>query len=352
MTSWRLVKLDFGRNPVHFGDLGIGMEASVERAYSDTLFSAWVSSYARLFGGKAVEALLAQFPQKDQSPRLESPFRLSSTFIYQGETYYLPRPIEPPKGYPKDDLAFAKEFKKLNYLPLQIWQRWYQGEGFTTKSTESDQAELIEKGTNKEVTGSLTQAQTFSYSKTFGLQQIPKVSLDRTTRASNFYHVGFVHFQPKAGLYFLIHFPETDPVLEDQLKAALDFLGEDGMGGERSSGAGRFTATWHDLDPVWSDVVNFKQSNFYSLISLLWEHPFTAQYLQGASYALRERGGWIVSPVSGQQARRQTVQMFTEGSVFPQPISGMLANVTPGNFKAHSIYRSGISLSLPIYLAS
>jgi len=348
MTHWKLIKLDFGRNPVHFGDLGIGMEKSGERAYSDTLFSAWVSSYARLFGGEAVEQLFARFPKQAQSSPLEPPFRLGSTFVYYNETYYLPRPIEPPKGYPEDSLAFAKEYKKLTYLPLKIWQRWYQGEGFT----DADREELELKVKQPKTFGKLEEAKTFDYSKTFQSQRVPKVSLDRTTRASNFYHVGFVQFQPEAGLYFLIHFPEADSSLEDELKAALDFLGDEGIGGEKSSGAGRFTATWHDLDEVWKSVVNFKQFNFHGLISLLWEHPFASEYLQGASYALQERGGWIASPVSGQQARRQSVQMFTEGSVFPQPISGMLANVTPGNFKAHPIYRSGISLSLPIYLAS
>lgn len=348
MGVWQLVKLDFGRNPVHFGDLGIGMEASSERACSDTLFSAWVSSYARLFGSQAVEALFARFPQSARSPQLEAPFRLSSTFVYQDETYYLPRPIEPPRGYPQEDLAFAKEYKKLSYLPLSIWHRWYQGKGFTPV----DAAEFIEQVTHKEASGDLTKAKTFAYSKTYKSQRIPKVSLDRTTRASNFYHVGFVQFQPDAGLYFLIYFPTADPVLETQLQAALDLLGEDGMGGEKSSGAGRFTATWHDLDELWQPVVQFQQPNAYSLISLLWEFPFPLESLQRASYALRERSGWIVSPVSGQQARRQAIQMFTEGSVFSQPINGMLATVTPEKFKAHPIYRSGISLSLPISLAA
>ena len=344
MSHWKLVKLDFGRNPVHFGELGIGMEESSERAYSDTLFSAWVSSYARLFGKTAVEELFKLFIDQPKQP----PFRLSSTFIYHGETYYLSRPIEHPNGYPKDDLAFAKEYKKLNYLPLQVWQRWYQGDGFTN----ADQAELELKVKQSKTGGALEQAHTFDYSKAYGSQRIPKVSLDRTTRASNFYHVGFVQFQPDAGLYFLIHFPTADPALETQLASALSLLGEDGIGGEKSSGAGRFTATWQLLDPVWQAVIAFSQPNAYSLISLLWEHPFAPESLQGASYALRERSGWIASPVSGQQARRQAVQMFMEGSVFPQAISGMLANVTPGTFKAHPIYRSGISLSLPIHLAS
>jgi CRISPR-associated protein Csm4 len=348
MVDWKLIKLDFGRNPVHFGDLGIGMEASVERAYSDTLFSAWMSSYARLFGSEAVTQLLTQFPQKEQSPRPEPPFRLSSSFIYQSNTYYLPRPIKPPRGYPKNDLNFVKEYKKLNYLPLKVWQRWYQGEGFT----DLDRAELELKVKQPKTFGELETEQVFEYGKAFESQRIPKVSLDRTSRASNFYHVGFVQFQPEAGLYFLIYFLNADQALEAQLAAALHLLGEDGIGGERSSGAGRFTATWHSLDSTWQAVIDFPQPNAYSLISLLWEHPFASEYLQGSSYTLRERGGWVVSPLSGQQSRRQTVQMFTEGSVFSQPISGMLANVTPGNFKAHPIYRSGISLSLPIYLAS
>lgn len=342
--TWQLVKLDFGRNPVHFGELGIGMEESAERAYSDTLFSAWMSAYAKRFGKDAVEQLLSRFPQAEQTPLLEPPFRLSSTFVYHGETYYLPRPIESPKGYPDDDLAFAKEYKKLNYLPLEVWQRWYQGDGFSN----SDQAELELQVQQPKTSGELDQAKTFDYGKAFKSQRIPKVSLDRTTRASNFYHVGFVQFQPDAGLYFLIHFPKADPVLQTQLQASLELLGEDGIGGEKSSGAGRFEATWHDLDEVWHDVVHFPQPNFYSLISLLWHYPFASNYLEGASYTLRERSGWIVSPISGQQARRQAVQMFTEGSVFAQPISGMLANVTPEKFKAHSIYRSGIAMSLPI----
>jgi CRISPR-associated protein Csm4 len=344
VSIWKLVKLNFDRNPVHFGELGIGMEVSSERAYSDTLFSAWVSSYARLFGGEAVGKLFDRCPQKG-TPDLEPPFRLSSTFIYYGETYYLPRPIARPKGYPEEDLKFAKEYKKLNYLPLKIWERWYQGNGFTPK----DEEELKARVTNKDADEELKEARVFDYSEAYKSERIPKVSLDRTTRASNFYHVGFVKFQEKAGLYFLIHFPKSDPNLERQLQSALNLLGEDGIGGERSSGAGRFTPTWHDLDDHWNRVVNFNQGNFHSLISLLWQHPFPAEYLQGASYAIRERSGWIASPASGQQARRQAVRMFTEGSVFPQSIGGQLANVTPENFKAHQIYRSGISLSLPIY---
>ena len=77
MIYCKLFRLNFKGNPVHFGELGIGMEETSDRIHSDTLFSAWVSAYARLFGKDAVEELLKKF-QADVEPL----FRLSSTFLY------------------------------------------------------------------------------------------------------------------------------------------------------------------------------------------------------------------------------------------------------------------------------
>ncbi len=47
MSEWRLVRLNFGRSPTHFGQVGIGLEETTERLQSDTLFSALISTYAR-----------------------------------------------------------------------------------------------------------------------------------------------------------------------------------------------------------------------------------------------------------------------------------------------------------------
>ena len=116
MSNWKLVKLNFGRNQVHFGRLGIGIEETIERVYSDSLFSAWVSSYARLFGKNKVEELLKDFPKylNQESSQVEEkdsiPLKISSTFIYRQiedkTVYYLPRPIKSPINNPKEDLKF------------------------------------------------------------------------------------------------------------------------------------------------------------------------------------------------------------------------------------------------------
>jgi CRISPR-associated protein Csm4 len=361
---WKLVRLNFGQNLAHFGEVGIGLEQTSERVRSDTLFSAWISAYAKLFGKEAVGQLLKGY---EEHPELA--FCVSSTFIYRRKgnryTYYLPRPLVFPKGYPgsseEDDLEFAKVYTKLNYLPLKTWHRWYQTEaGFT----EDDRDELITKaqaGNEKDIdkNGDLYKAGTFDYSKFFKFDLVPKVAVDRITRATNFYHIGFVKFhrEPEkdedAGLYFLISFPHSfDRTLEQNLKISLDLLGEEGIGGERSTGAGRFEAEWLELDNLWTDIL--KPSNLinphYCLISLYWENSLPDGLLrESACYEIMARGGWIASPFSGRQLRRQSIRMFAEGSVFPILPKGELADVTPKDFKAnHSIYRSGISVSLPI----
>ncbi len=367
MDKWQLVKLKFGRSSVHFGELGIGIEESKERVRSDTLFSAWITNYAQLFGKRPVEELLVKFLQT------KPPMRISSTFIYReckNETknntiFYLPRPLKFPINYPhggdldskEDGLAFFKTYKSLNYLPLDIWQRWYQGEGFT----KEDAKELTDK-TKGSTIGKLKEAGTFDYKEAFKNHKLPKVAIDRTTSTTNFYHTGYVQFdweqdgsniKSLSGLYFLVYFEDNNPQLIAELKAALDLLGEQGIGGERSSGAGLFQAEWLDLkdaSPTWENVVKPLDNKAYQcLISLFWDddQSILEQLIienSHSSYEIQERGGWF----SDENIRRQMVRMFVEGSVFPIEPLGKLADVTPSEFKAHKIYRSGIGLSLPI----
>lgn len=349
MSVWKLVKLNFGRNLAHFGEVGIGLEETSDRIRSDSLFSAWVSIYARLFGKSALEELLQLFPTQN-NPALIPPFHITSTFIYQevekdkDTIYYLPRPLKFPINYPDDDLKFFKTYKKLNYLPLEIWQRWYQGTGF---DQNADTKELITYSKTGKSDGDLQKNGTFNYNKTRKIEQVPKIAIDRNTRATNLYHTGFVQFAwetNQTGLYFLLELSPEGEKLADKLKAALYLLGEEGIGGERSSGAGRFKVSWLELTKTWDKVVNFKNGEYHTLMSLFWDSSIPQGFFKNASYEIQERGGWIAE----SQLRRQMVRMFSEGSVFLASLQGKLVDVTPHNFHRHRIYRSGISLSLPI----
>jgi CRISPR-associated protein Csm4 len=371
MSNWKLVRLNFGRSPVHFGETGIGLENTTERVRSDTLFSAWMSAYARIFGSDGVEGLLAQFTANPEHP----PFRVSSTFVYRrakdsdGFIDYLPKLLDRPLGYPSDDLMFAKTYKKLHHLPLSVWQRWYQGSGFSPQ----DKTDLETYTTHPDDSSTaLARAGCFAYEDAFKSYTLPKVAVDRTHHATNFFHTGLIQFawesvatddratwdnagvQNLAGLYFLLEFPTASPELEADLHQALAVLGEEGIGGERSSGAGRFTIqTWEPLLADWQAIANFSQGNRHSLVSLFWQPDINSGQLgSSARYAIQERGGWIASPFSGRQLRRKKVQMFAEGSVFAHKPVGQLADVTPSGFTRHAIYRSGLAVSLPVKLGA
>ncbi|NEZ58580.1 type III-A CRISPR-associated RAMP protein Csm4 [Adonisia turfae] len=364
---YKLIRLNFGRSPTHFGETGIGLEQTSERIRSDALFSAWISAYARLFPGD-IETLL------DQCQTANPPFRLSSTFVYRRSLDkpdqfidYLPKPIQHPAGYPSTserELKITKTYKKIHYLPLKIWQRWYQGTGFSNEDYDA----LVAYGDDPDnKINELGKAGAFDYSSAFKRYKLPKVAIDRTTRATNFYHTGLNQFdwspdnQPErkdgvtnlAGLYFLVDFRTADEALKNKLMAALHLLGEDGIGGERSSGAGRFELLPEEpLSSLWTTVLNPKLTSdtlHHSLISLYWENPVPDVMLGDATcYILIERGGWIASPFFGRQLRRKKVHMFAEGSVFTGKPDGKLADVTPAQFKKHHIYRSGIALSLAV----
>lgn len=347
MAKWKLVRLKFGRTPVHFGEVGIGMEESRDRARSDTLFSGWINAYARLFGKDAVERLL------DDAFLAKSPqIAMSSTFLYHQDrdkyTYYLPKPLAFPQSQNSDnnpltdDLVLLKEYKKRKQLPLEIWKKWYRDRNF-------EKSDLTAEKLKSDI--QLTKTDT-----------LPKVALDRNTSASNFYHTGFSWFRYEsdtdyAGLYFLIRFEKENNTSENLLKAALYLLGEEGIGGERSSGAGRFEVEyWGNLPQEWQELVKESQDNKYYCLVSLWgqEHDkkLPSDWSEGARYELIERGGWVGSPFSGRQVKRKKVTMFAEGSVFKYSPQGQLVNVTPDNFNRHQIYRNGIALSLPIAIKS
>ncbi|MEL7244355.1 MAG: type III-A CRISPR-associated RAMP protein Csm4, partial [Cyanobacteria bacterium J06573_2] len=323
MSEWKLVRLNFGQNKVHFGRLGIGIEETNERLYSDSLFSALITAYARLFPASAVTNLLEKF-QTANNP----PFRISSTFVYQKleDTIidYLPKPLRFPCNYPDEDLQFAKTYKKLKYLPADIWHIWYQKNGFISSENNSDSSELIQQSKNKS-SGKLRRAGTFSYGSSFEKMLRPKISVDRITAATNLYHTGFVQFKnqetQKSGLYFLIQFPQPNEKLESDLKAALHLLAETGLGGERSSGAGQFNFEWFNfsqLNKTWQNILKSPKLTHHTLISLFWDSSITEEFLQNAAYEIQECGGWIAQ----SNIRRQKLRMFAEGSVFSEQPQG------------------------------
>lgn len=317
--SLKIVKMKFS-SPVHFGELGIGIEETEEMIHSDTLFSGLCHAWASLYGKTEIEEMLDAFKSKP-------PFLLSSCFLYQGETYFLPKPALQPPGFEEIRIReeHGKGIKKMNYLPAQVFKKWIRQEEITYETLKEDYPDYAD-----------------------GFEQIilPRVALDRATSNSSIYHFGLVKFNKNDGLYCLLKLFKKD--YEQRLDSAFRLLGELGLGGERSSGYGQFEVSFPEVPDDLKEISQ-SEGDRYCLLSLF--HPEDGVELKDASYGLIERKGWILSPYSKKQYKRKTVTMFSEGSVFLEPVKGHLVDVTPDIWKkemVHPIYRYGFGFTVGV----
>jgi CRISPR-associated protein Csm4 len=304
----RLVKLSF-LAPVHFGDGRLSGSAYAIAA--DTLFSALFIESLRL---GADESLL-------QAAR-SSDCLLSDAFPYIGDRYYLPRPMLPPhpdaqNAAPSDRNAATavKAMKQLDTIPSDAFDAYRAG---TLDAPQ--ELSRFNPGTD-------------------GVQT--KVNL--TKPEAKPYHVGGFTFADNAGLYFLVQG-------EYDLTPLLKSLQYSGLGGERSSGYGRFE--YKVLDPVPASVLPRSTSADGAHMLLASAAPTDSELsddlLAGARYRLRRRGGFVQSTAHAPTLqKKRDFYTFAAGSVFQQRFAGDVfdVNATPG---AHPVYRYARAMWLEV----
>src|SRR5690606_29615090 len=120
--------------------------------------------------------------------------------------------------------------------------------------------------------------------------------IDRASNSSTIFQVGRTVFNEDCGLWFLADVSQQ----HDWLEYLLDFLGDQGIGGERSSGYGGFTVEPFDAPalsaPLQGDrVMTLSRYN-------PTDREIEAKVLgERASYELVDVGGWLAAPGSPAQ---------------------------------------------------
>lgn len=320
------MRLSF-KSPVHFGEAGVGLEHTAATVHSDTLFSAIANAWADLHGSDDLAAVLAD------CDRGAPPWLLSSAFPWytadSGYHYLLPKPALPPPGFesPERRAAYAKTVKATAYVPLSAFVAWLRNQPVDYEAVHA--ARVAWHGRHRRYLA-------------------PRLAIDRVTAAPDLYFCGLVAYERTAGLYFIARV--RDAAVQQKLQQAVALLGEAGLGGERSTGCGRFQAEWERIDGQsdWADL-DLTPSGQVCLLSLLYPTPTErAGLLDGASYELLERRGWAWSRRMPAEGARAVVRMLTEGSVLPRPVHGALATVTPPTWRGagHPVRRSGLALAV------
>ncbi|NTW72851.1 MAG: hypothetical protein HGA49_11515, partial [Eubacteriaceae bacterium] len=135
-------------------------------------------------------------------------------------------------------------------------------------------------------------------------------------------------------------------------------IGRAAFGGDRNIGLGSLAEkpffTGADKTDFF-DLLSLENTNAYYLLSLCCPSDGEIPNAETAvAYNPVLRKGWTGSLSVGLQRKRQTVYMFSEGSVFLTKLKGSLADITPDKNITpewnglHDVYRYGYALSVPI----
>lgn len=321
-------------SPSHFGERGVGVESVAPYPHSDTIFSAICNAYLQLFGVEKLEDMLAKF---EGNP----PFLISSTFPYcdkGGKVRFFPKPLLPSLYEAKP----IKELKELTFLSESAFKTFMLG------GVEGLLAEL--RGGRLNVRGKLMVSENESQMLVDGgiykVSLRPRNRLSRLDAYSEFYYVGETRY-PASGMFFLIELRDGEalnPILQ-----CFKLLSDEGIGGKRSLGYGRFTFETERL--LLSEAEDAD-----ALLTLSLYHPTEGEvqaFLKMKEkwhYKCLTRTGYVQSPKCTSKLKHP-LRMLMEGSVFPKVEGKTLYGDFPkvlDEADQHPVYRYGYALTLGV----
>jgi CRISPR type III-A-associated RAMP protein Csm4 len=183
----------------------------------------------------------------------------------------------------------------------------------------------------------------------WGVDDVTRVAVDRITNASNVYQAGRLAFVKGGGLWCAVSCLDWDV---SDVRRVLGLMEDGGIGGERFSGYGQFKLLERSfaLDlPAPSE-----RPGFVTLSHYYPQRTERAVFGANAAYSIIQRRGWMSSP-DGSNLRRPAVRMIAAGGVLHslsgENVYGGLADVTPGAFGRHPVWRYGYALGIGAYLA-
>lgn len=174
--------------------------------------------------------------------------------------------------------------------------------------------------------------------------------IDRLSGASHVHRTAGVEFGPGAGLWCWVEFDneEARECWSPVLKTAFRWLGDTGLGGERSRGWGRsegvdFSET--DTETLLLGAPTAEATGAYWLLSLYSPAAHDTVDWSRGEYALITRQGRVNS--SG--ALKRSARVVAEGSVIVAGSlpSGAAVNVAPAGHP-HPVYRAGFAVAVPV----
>jgi CRISPR-associated protein Csm4 len=269
--------------------------------------------------------------------------RVSSLYPGWAGLWFLPKPFLRPPG--ADDTAnplARKRWKAIRLVSEGVLTAWIAG-----TLTEADLAGDAPAGCallNSEVPPGNHLPHTLVAEETTAAVTVDR----RNAGTAPFDRRGLrVNTAEGGNAHFLVDLEDAEV---EEFRDLAGLLGEQGLGGERTVGYGRFRV--ESLEPVNGGLfAPSKSANAFLTLSLYL--PTEAEVSAGvletpAAYDCTLRGGWIHS-AGGTPQRKRSLRMCIEGSVFRKtaPKHGEVRDAAPASFTRHPVYRSGLAFEIP-----
>jgi len=347
----------------HIGTRGVNLEEAGISIPSDTLFAALLDCLSR------TGADLDEFIRGYQT---DPPFLLTSAFPYVGKLRFYPMPVDSARLFgPQKTVQYGKRLGRIRYLSEGLLKEALSSGRLEDWLFPEDEDDEPQKGVTLQEHNLWLKVEeipqlpkAFQYREgrrhamprldVWKTDQVPHVTLDRITSASNIFHAGRMEFEDECGLWFGVQWrrPQADfsgKKFQAAFEKGFHILSEDGLGGERSTGQGAFS--YRQMETA--SLPDAKSGQLAYLLSRFHPTSLEAQAALAdpkSAYKLSAVSGWLRSFGSPAQ-RRQRLFLVESGSLIRagEGILGDLVDVRPrydGKLAVpHPVYRLGLALA-------
>jgi len=296
---------------------------------SDTLFSAICFAAQRFYGDEVVSEFLNN-----------GELIVSSAFPFYKNEFFFPKPLN---FFPDiQDYEVIKDFKKIKFISSDHLDKLLTNEkSIDKKYFKKDEA-------NKFILNGCWRTKEKKKDEViFEAIENPHIITDRLTNATQIFYKTEMFFSKDGGLFF---FADVNNSLLNKFETVLQFLGDEGIGADRTVGKGLF-----EVEEVKDLLIHKGQeSDLYYLLALYspTKEEFENILPQESFYDFEIRKGWI----SNNTLNRKSLRMFVEGSVLKMKsknqIKGSIRKVLfkedyPEDIQ-NDVYRSGQVIAIPI----
>lgn len=310
--------------------------------YSDTLFSAIVSTYSIMYGREETNKLIEQIVQKREI-QFSSGFHCLELPEDEGYIYFLPKPI----SYQLPTVASLKKLKKIEFISCDVWKQSPSPEEllcfprFYGKHVISwEEYYKLQLGFSHLI---LDRREKYKLAVDINY---PKVHVRKEGQEDAYYTqtcLQLKHFKNIKGQAIRTHyyFLLEGENFSKRLLAAIRLLADEGIGGERSTGAGYFQEI-KDLDWEFQGSEDATHACTLSLSIPESKEAFSAYEY----YTLKLRGGGSMASENSlvNTHYRKQLRMISEGAMIPltrEIPRGTCPEIAPNRL------RYGIPITLP-----